>query len=117
MIEVSLEHAFTIMQTRSFITEVPDDVKAEILELGLHNINRETDFLVFKSQPVETHKEDEGRTLITHVKGLSKKVYAKLDDYGQPNKWDELYDKETADDLKKSGVAQYVITFMLAEEY
>jgi len=114
---MSLQHVFTIMQTRGFISDIPDEVKANVLEFGLKNINKSTDFLVFKPEEVETHKEDEGRTLVTHIQGLPKKVYAKLDDFGEPSQWDEIYDKETADDLKKSGVAQYVITFMLAEEY
>jgi hypothetical protein len=47
---MSLTHAFTITQIRGFITEVPDEVKADVLEFGLRNISKGTDFLVFKPE-------------------------------------------------------------------
>lgn len=38
-----------------------------------------TDMIVFRTEPTEPYKEDEGRTLITSIYGLEKKVYAKND--------------------------------------
>ena len=117
MAEMSLLHAFTIVQTIGFITEIPSQVQVLIMEHALKHMTPKTDFIVYKPEPCQTHLEDEGRTLITSMEGLNKKVYAKLDDYGNPEEWDEIYDKETAQDLKKSGIARFVITFMLPNEY
>jgi hypothetical protein len=114
---MSLLHALTIMRTIGFISEIPDQMQAIIMEHGLKNITPKTDFIVYKPEPCQKRIEDEAKTLITHIEGLDKKVYAKLDDYGNPNEWDQMYDEETACDLKKSGIACYIITFMLASEY
>jgi len=47
--------------------------------------------VVFETEPVVIHSEDERRTLITYLEGLEKKVYAKND--------------------------EGIVTIMLAEEY
>jgi hypothetical protein len=49
--------------------------------------------------------------------GLNKKVYAKLDDYGEPDEWDKLYEPETVKTLRQAPNCRYTITFMLASEY
>lgn len=122
---MSLSHAFTIVKTIGFANEIDPDLQAKLMELALHTFTATCDMVVLKpmSNPPQRHEtetaqyEDEGRTAIYHVRDLAKKVYAKKDDYGDPEKWDELYEKEVAEDLKKSGIARYVFTFMLAEEY
>jgi len=114
---LTFSHMFTIMRTRGFISELSETLQATVMEFGLKHINTQTDFIVFKPTPCETHYEDEGRSLMTYIEGLPKKVYAKLDDFGDPAKWTELYDPETVEDLKKAGTGRFVITFMLAEEY
>lgn len=69
----------------------------------LENINQKTNFIVFNPNEMTTHLEDEGRTLIVSSPNISKKVYAKLDDYkGCEN---------------QAFGNRWVITFMLAEEY
>jgi hypothetical protein len=114
---MSLTHAFTIVQTRGFITDIPDEVKASILEFGLKNISKKTDLLVFKPEQVETREEDEGRTLVIHIDHLTKKCYAKLDDFGEPTQWEQTYEPEIVEELRKAPNSRFVITFMLAEEY
>ena len=122
---MSLSHAFTIVKTIGFANEINPDLQAKLMELAFHTFKKPTDMVVFRpiSNPPQPHEtetaqyEDERRTAIFHVRGLSKKVYAKVDDYGEPAKWDEIYDKEVAEDLKKSGIARFVMTFMLAEDY
>jgi len=114
---MSLQHVFTIMRTRGFISEISEDLPVQIMGHALKVINVKTDFLVYKPDPIETHLEDEGRTLISSVPNLPKKVYIKLDDFKPPEQWDEIYEKGDAEDLKKAGIGRYVITFMLASEY
>ena len=114
---MSLSHAFTIVKTIGFANEINPDLQAKIMEHALHNFTPITDMIVYYPHRVNPHKEDEGRTLITFMDGLPKKVYAKKDDYGDPATWDKIYDQEVAQDLKTSGIARYVFTFMLAEDY
>jgi len=84
---------------------------------ALENLEAPTDFVIYGTEEVSEHFEDEGRSLSTFIPDTMKKVYAKLDDYGSPEKWDELYDKEIADGLKKGIHGRFVVIFMLAEEY
>lgn len=45
----------------------------------LNGLSPTTDMIVFRTEPTEPYKEDEGRTLITSIDGLKKKVYARND--------------------------------------
>jgi hypothetical protein len=114
---MSLTHAFTICQTVGFRSDIPEEIQAKIMAHALENLKAPTDFMIYETEEVPEHFEDEGRSLSTFIPGTTKKVYAKLDDYGPPEKWDELYDKEIADGLKKGIHGRFVVTFMLAEEY
>ena len=120
-----LTKAFMIVKTIGFATEINPDLQAKLMELAFHTFKPPTDMVVFKpiSNPPQPHEtetaryEDERRTAIYHVRGLPKKVYAKVDDFGEPAQWDGMYDKETADELRRAPNCRYTITFMLAEEY
>jgi hypothetical protein len=114
---MSLTHAFTICQTVGFRSDISEEIQAKIMAHALENLEAPTDFVIYGTEEVSEHFEDEGRSLSTYIQGTTKKVYAKLDDYGLPEKWDELYDKEVADELKKGIHGRFVVTFMLAEEY
>ena len=114
---MSLTHAFTVCQTVGFRSDIQEDVQAKIMAHALKHLKVSTDFVIYETEEVSEHFEDEGRSLSTFIPGTTKKVYAKLDDYGPPDKWDEMYDKEVADDLKKGIHGRFLITFMLAEEY
>jgi hypothetical protein len=106
-----------ILRTIGFMTEVSPDLQAKIMEHALKCISPKTDMVVFYPHRVNLHYEDDDRTLITFMDGLNKKVYAKLDDYGEPNEWENLYDSETVKTLRQAPNCRYTITFMLAEEY
>ena len=112
---MSLTKTFMILSTMGFRSELSEDAQVEIMEHTLRPINSKTDFIVYYPPHQREHLEDEGRTLIASVEGLTKKVYVKLDDFGDPAKWTELYDPETVEHLKKAGTGRFVITFMLAE--
>ncbi len=90
------------------------DVQADIMHKAFKRISpKEPTMIVFypEGQREET-LEDQGRTLITTAKGLTKKVYAKLDDFGSPEAL-----KENMGEYAPRGNIQHVLTFMLAEEY
>jgi hypothetical protein len=64
------------------------------------------------------HYEDDGRTFIVpDFKGLTKKVYAILDDFGDPEKWDQMYEPEIVESLRKAPGCRFTVTFLLADEY
>lgn len=103
------------MRTRGFISDVPKEIQANIMAYALRRINpKKPNWVVFypESEKKE-HLEDNGRTLITSMKGLTKKVFAILDDFGSPKALKENMGKYAPPDLK----TQYVVTFLLAEEY
>lgn len=77
--------SFVIMRTSGFIREIPEEVQTNIVTYALRRINPKTGMVVFYPDgEKEEHIEDEGQTLITTIKGLTTKVYVKLDDYGSP---------------------------------
>jgi hypothetical protein len=47
----------------------------------------------------------------------SRARYAKLDDFQEKNKWNEIYEKSTVEILEKCRIERFVLTFMLAEGY
>jgi hypothetical protein len=102
------------MRTRGFISDVQPEVQADIMAYALRRIRPERpNWVVFYPEgEVGEHLEDEGRTLVTAVKGLAKKVYAILDDFGSP--------EALRQNMGKYGVGvntRFVVTFLLAEEY
>ncbi len=114
---MSLTHMFTVCQTAGFRAEIPEETQTKIMAHAFENFKAPTDFIIYETEDVPEHFEDEGRSLSSYIPGTTKKVYAKLDDYGPPEKWDELYEKKVADLLRKGTKARFVVTFMLAEEY
>jgi len=120
---------FVLMQTRGFINEVSDEgnpcVKGLLMAYALRNINPKTNWVVFypeneipnlcpKCKHGKPHLEDEGRTLIVpSFKGLTKKVYVILDDFGSPETLKQNMGKYAPPNLN----TKYVVTFLLAEEY
>jgi len=77
------------------------------------------DFVVYvNGDPHEDHQEDEGRTQVKHIRDLPEKVYAILEDYGDPETWDDIYPEDIASDLKTAlGNKRHKLTIMFASEY
>lgn len=69
-----------------------------------------------KRQPKFT-LEDGGITLRVRLEGFPEKVYVKIDDYGSPEKWAELYDSRTVKKLRSVLKTRYTITVILPEEW
>jgi len=103
-----------IMRTRGFIG-LPEEIQAKIMAYALGRIKPDKpNWVVFRlGNRVEEHLEDEGRTLITGMTGLEKKVYVILDDFGSIEALKENMGKYAPPGLSTS----YVVTFLLAEEY
>ncbi|GAI78640.1 unnamed protein product [marine sediment metagenome] len=75
-------------------------------------------FVYVNGNPQENRTEDEGRTEIMNVQGLPEKVYAILEDYGDPSTWDEIYEPETAETLRSAlGNKRHKLTIMFASDY
>ena len=85
-------HACIVM-TRGLLNTATTEQLGHIMVRTLNGLNwgPKTDMVVFETEPVVIHSEDERRTLITYLEGLEKKVYAKND--------------------------EGIVTIMLAEEY
>jgi hypothetical protein len=111
-----IELAFMMLQTPGF-TALPEEVKARIMAHALKRINVKTDMIAYYPGKVGERLEDGGRTMITGVRGLDRKVYVKLDDFGDPGRWGEMYDPETVGSLKQAPGCRFTVTFMLADEY
>ena len=77
------------------------------------------DWFVYENgSPREDRVEDGGRTQVIHTKGLPEKVYAILEDYGDPEKWGEMYEAEVVADLKASlGGKRHSLTILFASDY
>lgn len=91
------------------------DVQAEIMYVAFKRISDKTDMIVFlpENSSTQEHLEDQDRTLVTKAKGLTAKVYAKLDDFGSSESLAESMGVHYPTNSK----VQRVLTFMLAEEY
>ena len=102
-------------------SRLPAKVQAKIMSFALKwfRVSGKVDMVVFYPHRVDTHPEDDGRTVVTHVEGLTTKVFAIKEDLGDPEKWEELYHEEDVKVLRNSlpPGTRYVITFMLADEY
>ena len=113
-----LEKHLIVLTTVGFRAEISEELQAYLIEFALTHLNIDTDFAVFKHGEVNrTHLEDNNRTIVWENPLILKKCYAKLDDYGEPSTWDERYDEEIADELRKAPNCRFTITLMLAEEY
>ncbi len=92
------------------------DVQADIMSKATNRIHpTKPNMIAFYPEhrtDIKEHTEDNGRTLITTIKGLTSKVYAKLDDFGSPEVLKEWMGPENA----PKGNIQHILTFMLAEE-
>jgi len=76
------------------------------------------DWYVFKGGGGEESLEDGGRTKVIGLPGVVAKTYAILEDYGEPERWADLYEPETVADLREGlNGARYKLTVMLAEDY
>jgi len=115
-----------IMWTRGFLSEVPEEIQAKIMAYGLRNIKPDKpNWVVFHPpdrppkncklcEAGQPHLEDEGRTLVVpNFTGLTKKVYAILDDFGTVDALRENMGRYAPPNLS----SPYVVTFLLAEEY
>ena len=75
-------------------------------------------FIYMDGDPREDHLEDEGRTQVKHVQGLPEKVYAILEDYGDPAEWADMYGANVANELKAAlGNRRHKLTILFASDY
>ena len=77
------------------------------------------DFFVYvNGELAENRTEDEGRTEVVNIKGLPEKVYAILEDYGDPETWNDIYPPEVAEDLRSAlGNRRHKLSIMFASDY
>lgn len=73
------KHGYRIIMTTGLLGELNKYQLIHALIKTLNGLTPKTDMIVFQTEPTEDHKEDEGRTLITKIDGLEKKVHAKND--------------------------------------
>jgi len=115
---------YRVVRTQGF-KELPLDTQVSIIEYSLTHFDfnaGKPDMIVFYPCGKDNYPryEDEGRTLITCVEGLDEKVFVILSDFGDPERWGELYgyDPDLVERLQKVTKGnRYVVTFMLADEY
>lgn len=75
-------------------------------------------FIYMDGDPQEDRTEDEGRTQVKHVRGLPEKVYAILEDYGDPVEWADMYGEDVARTLKAAlGTRRHKLTIMFSSDY
>ena len=110
---------FMIVRTIGFISKLSEDAQIAIMKYALARINPKTNWVIFDPNCEQDRLEDEGRTLRVGMKhlNLKKKVYAILDDFGEPSEWDKMYEPEITESLRKAPNCRYTITFLLGEEY
>jgi len=106
-----------IVRTIGFVSEISEEKQAKIMQYALMRINSKTDFIVLDPETKENYQEDQGRTWHCVNPWTAKKIYVKLDDYGEPEKWSEMYEPKVVEELKKAPNCRFVVTFMFAEEY
>lgn len=102
------------------LASVAGMITKDALAQALKTINGEgPDWVVYMNgDPQKDRLEDEGRTQIKHVQGLPEKVYAILEDYGDPDQWGEIYEPEVVADLKVAlGSKRHKLTIMFASDY
>jgi hypothetical protein len=115
---------YRVVRTQGF-KELPLEMQVSIIKYALSHIDfnaGKPDMIVL--YPCDRNNnyryEDDGRTLVTCAEGLDEKVFVILSDFGDPEKWGELYgyDPDLVERLRKATKGnRYIITFMLADEY
>ena len=70
---------YRIIVTTGVLSELNKHQLLHAVIKTLNGLSPTTDMIVFRTEPTEPYKEDEGRTLMTHIDGLKKKLYAKND--------------------------------------
>lgn len=100
---------YFMVMTQGF-SGLPDAIGSDIIAKGMAAIKPDNpDMVVFDPKQANTELEDGGRTLHIAYPELETKVYAKLDDYGSK----EFLSENVGRPLN----TQYMVTFLLAEEY
>jgi len=108
-VKTKVTNYFMVM-TNGF-SNLPPVIASDIIHQGLAAIKPEPDasMIVFDPKHKRTGFGDGGRTLHVAYPRLETKVYAKLDDYGSK----EFLSENVGRKLN----TQYMVTFLLAEEY
>jgi len=100
---------YFMVMTRGF-SDLPADIAGDILTRGMAAIKPDNpDMVVFDPKQAKTVNEDGGRTLHVAYPRLKTKIYVKLDDYGSK----EFLSENVGHPVN----TQYMVTFLLAEEY
>lgn len=112
---------FETMKKSRPLAAVAGMVTKDALARALKTIKEEggPDWFIYQEgDPSKDRIEDEGRTQVKHLSGLPEKVYAILEDYGDPETWDDIYEPEIAADLRKAlGKKRHKLTIMFASDY
>lgn len=111
---------FETMKASRPLASVAGMVTKDALARALETIkDGGPDWIVYvNGDPHEDRLEDEGRTQVKHIRGLPEKVYAILEDYGDPETWEDIYPEEVASDLKAVlGDKRHKLTIMFASDY
>ena len=106
-----------MVATSNFLNSIPSDIDADIRHIALNEIGKDKnqwgelipDFIVFDPKASKKILEDDDRTLRIPMKNLPDKVYAKLDNYGSK----EVLSEQVGHHVN----TQYVLTFMMADDY
>ncbi len=100
---------YVILTTRGFRDGIDPNIAGHIMADTFENIRpNEPTMIVYEPECKKSRYEDDGRTLIKPTKA-TQKVYAKLDDYHSP--------ETLSESIGRKVTTQYVVTFLLAEEY
>jgi hypothetical protein len=100
-----------MVATSGYLAAVPLDIQLKIIEYAASHISAKTSWVVFKplTPDLTEHYEDGGRTIVRPLDGIKETIYAILDDH------------ETKENLSswcgQKVDTQYLLTFLLAQEY
>jgi len=112
---------FKTMERSQPLASVAGRITKDALNRALNTVKglAGADFFIYKNgDPKENRKEDGGRTEIVHINGLPEKVYAVMDDYGDPAEWVNMYGEDIASDLKAAlGNRRHKLTIMFSSDY
>jgi hypothetical protein len=70
---------YRVIVTTGVLSELNKHQLLHVVIKTLNGLSPTTDMIVFRTELTEPYTEDEGRTLITSIDGLKKKVYARND--------------------------------------
>lgn len=114
---MDLKHIYMV-STRNYLDTIPEKQDVEIREIALKRLGDKgknqygetiPDLIIFAPSFTGEEYQDDNRSLKIGKNDIPAKVYVKLDDYGSP----ENLSREVGHPTR----TQFVVTFMMAEDY